>query len=110
MAATYRRIEVWRAEDGLGDYVATMGGVPVAQPPSRKIARTNVDVERDTTGTTLAPHAISAAGTAVVCRRRVWVERVGVGRWGRPCVCDAEADDLEAALAGVADSDTGWRT
>lgn len=108
--ATYRRVEVWRAEDDLGDYVATPGATPVAQPASRKIARSNVDVERDTTGTTLTPWAISGAGTAVVCRRRVWVERVGVGRWGRPCVCDAEADELEAALASVADDDTGWRT
>jgi hypothetical protein len=105
---TYRRVEVWVPEDGLGDYVADMGAAPVAQPAARRIARSNVGVERDTTGATLAPYAISAAPTSEVCRRRVWVERVGVGRWPRPCVCDAETDDLEAALAKVPDDHPSW--
>ena len=104
----YKRIEVWRPEDNLGDYVATIDATPVAQPDARRIARSNVGAERDTTGTTLAPYALSAAPTSEVCRRRVWVERVGVGRWPRPCVCDDEAADLEADLARVPDDHPTW--
>lgn len=106
----YTRTDVWvdASTDTLGDYHTGGPGsarATVARPASRRIARSNVDAPR-THGDL---PATSAAGTAVVTLRRIWVARDGVGTWPRPCVCVEEATDLEAALAGVADDHPAWR-